>query len=126
MMNGVDNAPSPFQQTPGNAPRNVLSWIAESAFDPDKGNFDAEYPLMGINVTDVANNTVASTFWTRSGAFMRLRNVELGWTFPLGRVYVSGVNLLNFTSFKLWDPELKSWKTYPMQKTVNVGVQFNI
>jgi len=77
MMNGVDNAPSPFQQTPGNAPRNVLTWIAESAFDPDKGNFDAEYPLMGINVTDVANNTVASTFWTRSGWFIADTSVPL-------------------------------------------------
>lgn len=126
MMNGVNNAFSPFQQTPGNAPRNVLSWIADNAFDPEKGNFDAAYPLMGIQVTDVANNTVASTYWMRSGSFLRLRNIEIGWTFPLGRVYVSGVNLLNFTSFKLWDPELKSWNSYPLQKTVNVGVQFNI
>lgn len=125
-MNGVNNQIFPFQQTPGNAPRNVLSAIADSYFDPDRGNFDAEYPLMGIQVTDVANNTVASTHWTRSGSFLRLRNIELGWSFPLGRVYVSGINLLNFTSFKLWDPELKQWNSYPLQKTVNVGVQFNL
>lgn len=125
-MNGVNNAIFPFQQTPGNAPRNVLSAIADSYFDPDRGNFDAEFPLMGIQVTDVANNTVASTHWTRDGSFLRLRNIELGWSFPLGRVYVSGINLLNFTSFKLWDPELKQWNSYPLQKTVNVGVQFNL
>ncbi len=125
-MDGVNNQIFPFQQTPGNAPRNVLSAIAESYFDPDRGNFDAEFPLMGIQVTDVANNTVASTHWMRSGSFLRLRNVELGWSFPLGRVYVSGNNLLNFSSFKYWDPELTRWNSYPLQKTVTVGVQFNL
>lgn len=125
-MDGVNNQIFPFQQTPGNAPRNVLSAIAESYFDPERGNFDAEFPLMGIQVTDVANNTVASTHWMRSGSFLRLRNVELGWSFPLGRVYVSGNNLLNFSSFKYWDPELTRWNSYPLQKTVTVGVQFNL
>lgn len=125
-MNGVNNNIFPFQQTPGNAPRNVLASIAENYFDPEKNNFDAEFPLMGIATTDVANNTVASTHWTRDGSFLRLRNIELGWSFPLGRVYVSGINLLNFSSFKLWDPELKTWDSYPLQKTVNIGVQFNL
>ena len=62
----------------------------------------------------------------RDGSFLRLKNIELGWSFPMGRVYVSGVNLLNFTSFKYWDPELKAFYSYPSQKTVNVGVQINL
>lgn len=126
MMSGVNNAFSPFQQTPGNAPRSVLSWVVENAFDPELGNFDAQYPLLGVNVGDVANNTVASTYWMRDGAFCRLRNVEIGYTFPLGRVYLSGINLLNITNFKLWDPELSAWYSYPLQKTVNVGIQLNL
>lgn len=125
-MNGVNNNIFPFQQTPGNAPRNVLAAIANNSFDPAVGNFDAEFPLMGVLTTDVANNTVASTHWMRDGSFLRLRNLEVGWSFPLGRVYVSGLNLLNFSSFDLWDPELSSWNSYPLQKTVNVGVQFNL
>ena len=122
MMNGVNNNLSPFQPGSGTTPRNVLTWIADNAFDPEKGNFDAKYPLMGIQSAQVANNTVASTYWMRNGAFMRLRNIELGWSFPLGRIFVSGINLVNFTSFKLWDPELRSWNSYPLQKSVNVGV----
>lgn len=116
----------PFQPGSGTAPRSVLNWIYENAFDPEKGNFDAEYPLMGIQSAEVSNNTVQSTYWLRKGDFLRLRNIELGWTFPYGRVYVQGVNLVNFTGFKLWDPELGAWNSYPLQKTVNIGVQFNL
>jgi len=68
---------------------------------------------------------VASTYWLRNGDFLRLRNVELGWSFKYGRVFVNGVNLVTFSKFKLWDPEL-SWNSYPLQKTVNVGVQIRL
>ena len=81
---------------------------------------------MGTLQTDVSNNDQNSTWWMRNGSFLRLRNIELGWRFPYGRVYVSGQNLVTFSPFKLWDPELSSWNTYPMQKTVSVGVQINI
>ncbi len=125
MINGVD----PFQEGGTNADaRNVLTWISDSFYDPinDPDNFDVEYPRLGNMSTDVTNNTVASTWWMRNGAFLRLRNVELGWRFPYGRVYVSGQNLLSFSPFKHWDPELSSWNSYPMQKTVTVGVQISI
>jgi len=83
-------------------------------------------PLLGTYDTDISNNTVTSTWWLRNGSFLRLRNVELGWSFPYGRVYVSGQNLLTFSPFKLWDPELSSWNSYPMQKTVTLGVNLTI
>ena len=76
--------------------------------------------------TDIANNNQASTYWLRDGSFLRLRNVELGWSFKYGRVFVNGVNLLRFSKFKLWDPELASWNSYPMQKSVNLGVQIHL
>ena len=126
-MNGVDNNIFPFRSgMSGNLVRNVLTCIADSYFDPAKGNFDAEFPLLAISNSDNSNNQVASTHWMRDGSFLRLKNIELGWSFPMGRVYVSGVNLLNFTSFKYWDPELKAFYSYPSQKTVNVGVQINL
>lgn len=109
-----------------NAPSNVMKWIADNCFDPEKENFDALFPRLGVGEGYVANNTVASTHWLRNASFCRLRNVEVGYNFSLGRVYLSGVNLLNFTSFKYWDPELGNWNSYPLQKTVNVGIQLNI
>ena len=124
LMNGIE----PFYEGGGGSEsaQNMLTWIADNYFDPDKGNFDAKYPRLGVYRTDVANNTVNSTYWLRSGNFLRLRNVELGWSFPYGRVYVTGSNLLTFSSFKLWDPELKAWNSYPMQKSVTVGVKLTI
>jgi len=120
--NNVD----PFYEQGGTSPRNALKWVAENYFDPDLGNFDAEYPRLGTTSTDVSNNAAASTWWLRDGSFLRLKNVELGWSFPYGRVYVAGTNLLRFSPFKLWDPELASWNSYPMSKSVTVGVQITI
>lgn len=104
---------------------NVLKWVADNYFDPEKENFDAQYPLLGISASDISNNTPYSTYWLRSGSYLRLRSVELGWTFKYGRIYVEGADLLCFSPFKVWDPELDSYIVYPLQKTVNVGVQFN-
>ena len=58
-------------------------------------------------------------------AFMRLKNLEIGYHIPYGRIFVSGVNLLTFSPFDLWDPELSGWNSYPMQRTINVGLQLN-
>ena len=122
MMNGID----PFQEGIREGDKNVLQWIADNYFSEEKGNFDALYPRLGVTGTDIANNNQASTYWLRDGSFLRLRNVELGWSFKYGRVFVNGVNLLRFSKFKLWDPELASWNSYPMQKSVNLGVQIHL
>ena len=43
------------------------------------------------------------------------------------RVSVSGQNLLTFSKFKLWDPELGNGNglKYPLQRVVKLGVQYN-
>ena len=69
-------------------------------------------------------------------SFLRLKNVELGYSLPRKvtdkirisgmRVYLRGTNLLTFSSFKLWDPELKSTTgaAYPAMKSASVGAEF--
>lgn len=52
----------------------------------------------------------------RDGSFMRLKSLELGYSFPQQmikkihltklRLYANGTNLLTFSKFKLWDPEM--------------------
>ncbi len=116
----------PFMESGNTSPRNVLSWVADNYFDPVLENFDAQYPLLGTTSVEVSNNTANSTWWMRNGSFLRLKNIELGWSFPYGRVYVAGNNLLRFSPFKLWDPELASWNSYPLSKSVTVGVQIAI
>ena len=79
------------------------------------------------------NNTPVSTWWMRDGSFLRLKQVELGYTIPEKltekmhvanlRLYLSGTNLFCWSSFKMWDPEMgSSALNYPVQRTVNVGV----
>lgn len=80
------------------------------------------------------NNYVASTWWVRPNNYLRLKNVELGYTLPRKvldksrlenlRFYVSGQNLYNFSKFarEFWDPEVNGVSAYPIQATVFLGV----
>lgn len=72
----------------------------------------------------------------RNGSFIRLKQVELGYSFPKEmmkklwiknlRLYLTGTNLLTFSKFKLWDPEMAGdGLGYPIQRTYNVGLQIN-
>ena len=70
----------------------------------------------------------------RDGDFIRLKNIELGYTLPkelIGdndlktRFYLSGLNLFNYSSFDLWDIEMAgNGLGYPPQRILN-GVQLN-
>ncbi len=79
------------------------------------------------------NNTAVSTWWMRDGSFLRLKQLEMGYTLPNRltkhlridnfRVYLSGTNLLSWSRFKMWDPEMgSSGLDYPLQRTYNIGV----
>ncbi len=96
---------------------------------------DAEYPRFATETP--ANNLRASTFWQKDMSFLRLKNAELGYTLPkkvserIGmstiRIYLQGVNLLTFSGFKLWDPELSSsyGNVYPLTRNVSLGLNLN-
>lgn len=104
---------------------NVLKFIADNHWSVDNPDPNAEYPRLGLTTGDIGNNRANSTYWLRNGSFLRLKNLEIGYKVPYGRIYVSGANLLRFSPFDLWDPELASWNSYPLQRTVNVGIQLN-
>ena len=67
---------------------------------------------------------VPSTYWMRNGNFIRFKTLEIGYSFPHCRVFVSGDNLAVWSPFKFWDPEL-SYNSYPLQRTVNIGAKFS-
>lgn len=114
MISGI----TPF----GQYNNNVMQFIADDYWSTDNQNPDAAYPRLGINSTDVANNTVSSTYWMRNGNFIRFKTLEIGYSFPHIRIYFTGNNLFVFSPFKLWDPEL-DWNSYPLQRTFNIGAQ---
>ena len=99
-------------------------------------NPDASLPRLGLNAN--GNNYVTSSFWLKNASYIRLKNVELSYTFKNEfleklkltgvRVYANGQNLFTITDMKNVDPENTStlgWY-YPQQKIFNFGlnVQF--
>lgn len=117
MMNG-------FHPFGSNANRGVMDFIAKDHWTEDNPNTNATYPR--LSVTDNSNNNVNSTYWLRNGAFLKLKNAEIGYTHKFFRVYLSGSNLLTFSPFKYWDPEMGggSGMSYPTARTFNIGFQF--
>ena len=98
----------------------------------DRNNTDVLYPRLHTGV--FSNNTLNSTWWYRSGDYLRLKNVELGYTFDKKlvqkwkmqnlRVYVQGTNVaMLFDHIKYWDPEVgNSGARYPINATWTVGL----
>jgi TonB-linked SusC/RagA family outer membrane protein len=103
------------------------------------------------DITDVpqarlfgANGTGESSRYISDGSYVRLKTLTLGYTLPQSiiskasltkvRVYVSGQNLLTFTDYKMWDPEVNSdsfesnvtqgtdFYSAPQPKTITFGI----
>jgi len=110
---------------------------ADTPEDRLGANVDAYYPRPLFN----NKNHKTQTRYLQSAAYMRLKNLQIGYTLPkvwvnaIGlqnvRVYVSGENLLTITSLeKVIDPESAGigWQggmTYPLSKTYSVGLSVN-
>lgn len=112
----------------------LLKAYADDHWSEDNRNIYALWPRLSPSVSQ--NNAQPSTWWIRNGKFLRLKQLEIGYSLPkatLGRlklksfrVYANGSNLFSLTSFKLWDIEMAgSGLGYPVQRVFNLGVQTN-
>ena len=92
-------------------------------------NTGATYPRLSIG--NNSNNREFSSYWVRSGDYVRLKNVEIGYSIPSGilrrarlsalRIFASGLNLLTATKVKGIDPEVYNG-SYPIQRLFNFGI----
>lgn len=92
-------------------------------------NRDASYPR--LTLTNTSNDTRYNSFWLRNSAYLKIQNVQIGYTVPKDvlskisiqylRVYLSGQNLATITGYDGFDPE-GSW--YPLSRTFSLG--FNL
>ncbi len=109
-----------------NAGTNILNrWTPDNPVS-------ASYPALTTQPNE--NNYRRSTFWSQSGGFLRLRNIEVGYTLPeqwvskLGisktRIFVSGVNLFTWHNVDAVDPE--NLGGYPVLRSYSLGgrIQF--
>lgn len=96
-------------------------------------NPNASYPRLTYNTK--FNQETFSTYWMEDASYLRLKNVQIGYTFPENllrnarvdkcRIYLSADNLLTFSKFfYAYDPEtpVSSGGYYPQVKTFVVGL----
>ena len=109
----------------------VLQVIADNYWSESNRNPYAFWPRLSSQT--ISNNNQISTWFMQDATFLRLKSVEVGYTLPRDllkkikvqnfRVYVSGTNLLCWSKFKLWDPEMAgNGFGYPIQRVFNVGI----
>lgn len=89
----------------------------------------ATYPRLSIG--NNSNNQVTSTYWLKRGDFIRLKNIEVGYSLsekisnrigiPTIRVFFNGSNLFTWSKSDLVDPESFS-NPYPMTSIFSGGI----
>ena len=117
---------------------NIYNNVWMSTNTPEQ-NANVLYPRLSNSSggAGASNNTQTSTWWQRKGSFIRLKNMEIGYTLPKSltsktfiksfRFYVSGSNLLTFAPFDMWDPEKGGGEGsgYPLNRVITIGFNAN-
>ena len=112
---------------------NVPYYLVEGAWTPD--HTDAEYPRLSTETR--INGGKYSDWWVKNGAYMRLKNAQIGYTLPTGittvlglqkvRAYVAGRNLFTISGVKYFDPEMPNVNQgyYPQQRVYEFGLNIS-
>lgn len=122
----------------GNSPAYLLEdrWHRADVYDPNSEWIPGKYPAIRKGTS--VNNGRNSDFWQHDVKYIRLKNLEFGYTLPTSllskvnlnklRVYVSASNLLTLDNMREYqiDPEIQARAAvvYPQQKTILLG--FNL
>jgi len=135
----------PFQNN-GNSPAYMLEdrWHRADPYDPNSEWIPGTYPALRKDRTNYSvfrsplSGSDRNDFWTTNIRYLRLKNLELGYSFPKAliqkvnisalRIYVNGSNLFSFDNVKDFeiDPEISATNglIYPQQKIYTFG--FNL
>ncbi|WP_455960925.1 SusC/RagA family TonB-linked outer membrane protein [Bacteroides bouchesdurhonensis] len=125
---------SPFFDNSGTDAREnnqLAKFIADNHWSETNRNIYAVWPRLSDSSID--NNAKKSTWFMRDGSFLRLKQLEIGYTLPQRiiqkaglknlRVYFTGNNLFCFSKFKEWDVEQAGdGLKYPLQRIYNIGL----
>ncbi|MGY3052053.1 TonB-linked SusC/RagA family outer membrane protein [Pedobacter sp. UYEF25] len=121
--------------SPFNNETQLLKAYADSHWSEDSRDIYSLWPRLSSTVNE--NNSQLSTWFMRDGAFLRLKQVEIGYKIPQGiqhrlhtsnfRIYANATNLLNFSKFNLWDVEMGGdGLGYPIQRVFNLGINISL
>lgn len=124
---------------------NVQRWQMEERWTKENPNRNAGYPRMEVISNQGTPNTLMSSYWMLNSAYLRLKNVQLGYNLPAGwvqragiagaRISLSAENLFTWSNYrKGWDPETNTGGTYfsgmaqgyyPITANYTVGMNIN-
>lgn len=119
-----------FYTRPFYADGNAPYYLVEGAWTPE--NTNAKYPRLGAEAR--INGGKYSDWWVKNGAYVRLKNAQIGYTLPTQltkkagiekvRAYVSGSNLFTLSGIKYFDPEMPNVNQgyYPQQRIYEFGM----
>lgn len=121
----------PFEKNQG-----MPSFIVDERWTEETAE-TAKRPKLTLAYTSMSYEN--STLWARDGSYLKLRNVELGYTFNKNqlnrlfdgkvqsiRIYLNGQNLYTWDKLKFVDPESKtSSYSYPQLRVFNAGLSLN-
>lgn len=126
----------PFSET-GN--RALFQYHADERWTPERADV-ATLPRFS-DISKPLNYDVASSLWVKDASYLRLKNIQIGYTFTkygwmkkIGlnglNVYFAGYNLLTFDSLDFMDPEapanaFKNTNQYPVSKMYTLGLKLN-
>ena len=97
-----------------------------------------------LNVNDPNDNLRISSYYIEDGSYLRMKHLQIGYTLPNSvikhikklRLYVTGQNLLTWTNYPGFDPEIGSPGSsldigvdrgyYPQPRTITVGLNVGI
>lgn len=122
---------------------NIQRWQMEGCWNVQQDNRYPEYPRLEVMSNAGSNNTLTSDFWVLNASYVKVRNIQFGYTLPkmmtqkFGasnlRFYVSLDNPLTFKKYrKGWDPEnltpdssTNNGQYYPTLSTYTFGLTLN-
>lgn len=118
---------------------NIQKWQMEGCWNVQPTNRYPAYPRLEALSNAGSNNTLTSDFWVRSAWFLKVRNIQLGYSLPSNitkplklnslRAYLTLDNPFEFHDYPDgWDPEKRSnaGSYYPTMRSYTFGLTLNL
>jgi hypothetical protein len=120
----------------------AIDYLKDLSWTPDRyaQGLPISFPHLSADASQVSNY-LPSTLWIRDASYVRLKNVEIGYTLSgkllkkigisSARVYINGTNLITWDNlFPGEDPEIPTYndgdyEPYPIVRTMNMGLNIN-
>jgi hypothetical protein len=119
-----------YVQSESGEPGNYYKDFADKRWTPE--NTDASYPRAFNRGAEYWSGGHQNTFWLINTDYVRLKNLEIGYSLPMNvnkllgienlRIYMNGTNLFTIDKAKVIDPETEAGTAYAPQRIISAGL----